>query len=187
MYLKSNETHPNVRLAIVRSATLRDKVSDEAADGANEHVAEPVVGVDLDHDGGGVLPEKLLLHTEHELIVPRRVVLPLLVHAGRQLPLGVHPRRRVCLHRLRHQLQILGGDDVDLQQLVRFGRRRHFGLIYVYIDIIDIDIYMLPTPPAEGSTRGWGGWLVQGLREEEEASAVEEIRLSSLRQYNVHE
>ena len=130
MYLKSNKAHANVRLAIVRAAGLRDEISDEAADSANEDVTEPIVGIDFDHDCRVVLLEKLLLHPKHKLLIPRRIILAKFVHARRELSLRVHPRHGVRLHGFRHQLEILGRDDVDLQELMRFRWRRHFCFLF---------------------------------------------------------
>lgn len=91
--------------------------------------------IDLNHDGGVIFPEKPLIHPENKLIIPRRVIVALGIHAGRELSVRVDPRFRVRAHFLGDGLQILGGDDVYFQELEWF-RRPHFvaGLTMSMID-----------------------------------------------------
>lgn len=79
-----------------------DEVSDENADGANEVIAEPGRGrVDLDHDGGVVGKQEVVVNLEGKLVVPGGVGMALRVHAGAQLALqsGFKPHNGVCSHR----------------------------------------------------------------------------------------
>lgn len=122
--LKGNKAHPNVALA-ERHHSRRNKVSNEHPNGADDDVAEPMCGVDLDHDGGGIFPEKLLIHLENKFVIPRGIVVPLCIHARGELPGRVDPGPGVGAHLLGNGLQILRGDDVYFQELERSGPRRH--------------------------------------------------------------
>ncbi|KAF2314049.1 hypothetical protein GH714_021744 [Hevea brasiliensis] len=53
-----------LRMEVSRSATPMNEVSDNDADGANVNVAEPMEGVDLDHNGGGLAIEKIIVDSE---------------------------------------------------------------------------------------------------------------------------
>lgn len=101
-----------VLLAVGPSRRRRNEIADKDAHRAHEGVAEPTNGVDLDGDGGGVEAEELLVDAEHELVVPRRVVVALGVHDGGELALRVDPGGGVGSHFLGHELQVLARDDV---------------------------------------------------------------------------
>lgn len=80
--LERHEPHAQLRVVVVGPDRSRDKIADEDADGADVDVLKPMQGVDLDHNGGGILMQEVLVHPEHELVVPGRVVVALRVHPG---------------------------------------------------------------------------------------------------------
>lgn len=106
-----------------------NKVSDEHPDGPNDDITKPIGGVYLDHDGGGISPKKPLIHPENKLIIPRRIIIALSIHAGRKLSGGVDPCLCIGAHFLGNGLQILGRNDVYLQKLERFGAHFVAGLV----------------------------------------------------------
>nr|GME13007.1 hypothetical protein CEY00_Acc25353 [Ipomoea batatas] len=121
--LKGDETHAEI-LALATSGG-REEVADEEPDGADEGVAEPFDGVDLDLDGGGVALEELVVDAEHEFIVPRGVVAAVVVHGGGESAGRVEAHGGVRLHFLGHGFQVLGGHHVYFQQLEGFHESRH--------------------------------------------------------------
>lgn len=124
-YLKGNKAHANIAVLLRAHIRRRNKISDEDTDGADEDVFKPMTGVDFDHDGGGVSAEKVLLHPKDKLVIPGGIGVAIGVDAGGELPLGIHPGGGVGFHLLGNGLQILGGDDVDFEQLEGLHRRRH--------------------------------------------------------------
>lgn len=77
-------------------------------------VLEPVDGVDLDHDGGRVGLEELIIDPEDELVVPRGVVVAIGVDPGGELAVQVDPCDRIRSHRAADLFEVLGRDDVQL-------------------------------------------------------------------------
>lgn len=51
-------------------AVGREEVGNQDGDGADEDLAEPGVGVDLDHDDGVVGIEEVVVDAEDKLLVP---------------------------------------------------------------------------------------------------------------------
>ena len=103
----------------------REEVGELDGDGADEDVAEPGVGIDLDHDDGVVGIEEAVLDAEDELLVPGGIGVAFLVHLGGQFALRVEPRHRVAPNGFRHLGQVLGRDHVDLKELVWGCNHRH--------------------------------------------------------------
>lgn len=87
----------------------------------DQHVAEPRGGVDLDHDLRRVVLEELVVDSEDELLVPRRVGVAVLVDTCRQLALRVHPRDGERPHGFGRRVKILRRNQIDLQELERRG------------------------------------------------------------------
>lgn len=81
-----------------RQGRLRKEAAEEDADGADEYITEETHAEDVDHEGGGVAPEEVVVGAEDELVVPGLVGAAVCFDAGRELVPGVHPRHRVRLH-----------------------------------------------------------------------------------------
>ena len=116
--LEGQEPHTHLG-AVARPCRRRNKVANKNPDGADVIVAEPVLGVDVDHDGGGVGPEEFIVDPEDELVVPGGVVMAGGVDAGGEFTLWVDPGDGVSPHGTGDQGKILGGDEIDLQELQR--------------------------------------------------------------------
>ncbi|KAL3828301.1 hypothetical protein ACJIZ3_017103 [Penstemon smallii] len=81
-YLKCNTAHPNwAVIVVVGPSRRRNKIPDEHANRPNKLVAKPMLGVDFNHDGRTIPLEKIIIHPKNKLIIPRRVVVSLGIHA----------------------------------------------------------------------------------------------------------
>lgn len=96
-----------------------NKVPYKNPDGAHVIVAEPMLGIDVDHDGGGVGPEEFIVDPEDELVVPGGTVVAGGVDAGGEFAIGMDPSDRVSAHGSSDGGQVLGGDEVDFEELQR--------------------------------------------------------------------
>lgn len=101
----------------------REQAAEKDTDGPDGRITEETHAEDLDHEGGGVGPEEVVVDAEDELVVPGRVGAAVSVDAGRQLAPGVRPRHSVGLHAPRYRVQVLRGDYVELEKVERRRQR----------------------------------------------------------------
>lgn len=78
-----------------------------------------MLSIDLDHQARRVRSEELIINTEHEFIVPCGVVAAVGVDPGGELPVWVDPCDGVGTHGAGDGGEVLGGDDVELEELER--------------------------------------------------------------------
>jgi len=121
--LQSHEPHSDLHglvvVLVVRLVKVRDEITNEDTDGAHVDISEPVEGVNLNHDCGGVGVEERVVDAEDELVVPGGVVISLRVHPGRKFPVLMDPRHSVRPHGTRYICEVLCRYEIEFQELER--------------------------------------------------------------------
>lgn len=123
----------------------RDEIAHRDADGADEGVAEPGRGVDLDMDGGMIGAEEVVVDAKREFVVPGGAGVAVLIDPGGSLPVRVDPDEGVSAEGLGDGGEVSGGDEADLENAVAGWRlegdggagegrihRRRVGRIHIY-------------------------------------------------------
>lgn len=100
---------------VLKPSRRRDEISDEDTNGADERIAKPMDGINVNLNGRCVLPKKFLIYPKNKLVVPRGVVTSFGINPGGKFSGRVDPRGSVGFHFFGHRFQILGRNNVYFQ------------------------------------------------------------------------
>ncbi|KAL2348078.1 hypothetical protein Fmac_002078 [Flemingia macrophylla] len=129
--MEGSEARGEGRAVVGGGGGGREEVAEEEADGADVDVFEPMDGVDVDGDGGGVGVEEVVVDAEDELVVPCGVCAALRVDSCGEFHVRVDPGDSVGVHVAGHWGEVLGRYHIQLQQLEPRHLLRHCLIIYI--------------------------------------------------------